>query len=79
MKRPCSDWRLTRQPELFGQKNVLAERAAALVGYLPLAERIEMFWLDGKNRADATWSEHREINMVMLATCLDPEEFLTVV
>lgn len=70
---------IAQHPELFGQKNVLAERAAALIGYLPLAERIEMFWLDGKNRADATWSEHREINMVMLATCLAPEEFLTAV
>jgi hypothetical protein len=47
-------------------------------GYLPLAGIIERFWLDNKNREDGNWQEHRDINMVMLATSLAPEGFLAV-
>ena len=49
-----------------------------LMQFLPLSELIERFWLDGKNREAASWTEHREINMVMLATSLAPDEFLKV-
>jgi hypothetical protein len=31
-----------------------------------------------KNRGGAGWSEHREINSVMLATSLAPQGFLTI-
>ena len=44
------------------------------MGYMPLRETIENFWIDGKNRQASTWIEHREINMVMLATSLVEEE-----
>jgi hypothetical protein len=48
----------------------------ALVQYLPLRDRIEAFWRDPGHRHAATWSEHRDINEVMLATCLEPDGFL---
>jgi hypothetical protein len=43
-----------------------------------LGETIEGFWVGWKNRDDAGWSEHREINSVMLATSLAPQGFLTI-
>lgn len=61
----------------FDQKSVSAKQAAALADYLPLAEKIDNFWLDSKNQTTGSWSEHREINMVMLATSLAPDGFLT--
>lgn len=50
----------------------------ALDRHLPLGEAIGRFWADGRNRQVAGWSEHREINTVMLATSLAPEGFLTI-
>jgi hypothetical protein len=46
--------------------------------YGPLAEEIEQYWLDEENQRAGTWTEYREINMVMLATSLAPEGFLTL-
>lgn len=43
---------------------------------LPLRSRIEGFWLDASNRAFANWSEHEDINAVMLATSLAPDGYL---
>jgi hypothetical protein len=65
-------------PALFGVNGALPERLAALSDYLPLGESIESFWLDDANQAAASWIEHREINMVMLATSLAPEGFIVV-
>ncbi len=66
------------QAELFGRKAALLRRIEAFAEYLPLAEAIEHFWLDDMNRAVGNWREHRQINMVMLATSLAPEGFLTI-
>lgn len=65
-------------PDIFGRECDLLQKTEALAGYLPLAGIIERFWLDNKNREDGNWQEHRDINMVMLATSLAPEGFLTV-
>jgi hypothetical protein len=46
--------------------------------YAPLREQIESFWLDRRNRAGQSWTDHREINMVMLATSLAPDGYLTL-
>ena len=46
--------------------------------YQPLAENIETFWLEPANRESGTWQEHRDINMVMLATSLAPDGFLSL-
>lgn len=64
-------------PDLFGQ-NSIHKGVEALLEYLPLAEEIEKFWMEGRNRENPTWIEHREINMVMLATSLAPRGFLTI-
>ena len=71
------EW-LAKNPGFFGRNSPLQQRVEALMEYLPLGETIERFWLDGANREAESWREHREINMVMLATSLAPEGFLTV-
>jgi hypothetical protein len=63
---------------VFGPKGSLHQKVVELRGYVPLAGKIEQFWLAEENRRAGTWKEHREINMVMLATSLDPEGFLVI-
>jgi hypothetical protein len=48
----------------------------ALTKYLPIAEEIESFWRNPEHQSASTWSEHRDINEVMLATSLVPDGFL---
>jgi hypothetical protein len=48
----------------------------SLIGYIPVADTIEKFWVDDRNRETDTWVDHREINMAMLATSLIPMGFL---
>jgi hypothetical protein len=43
-----------------------------------MRETIEQFWLDDRNRQAGTWTEHRGINLVMLATSLAPGGFLEI-
>lgn len=50
----------------------------ALMKYVPLAETIEAFWLEPENAKADTWMEHRDINLVMLATSLAPDGYLTL-
>ena len=69
---------IDRNPGLFGSKGSLHRMVAELSEYLPLAEEIEQFWLDEENRRAGTWTEHQEINMVMLATSLAPDGFLMI-
>ncbi len=67
---------VTANPGLFQQQSGLAARIESLQPYVSLGEKIRTFWLAPENRTDATWSEHRDINAVMLATALIPEGFL---
>ena len=46
--------------------------------YGSFREQIESFWLDRRNRAVQSWTDHREINMVMLATSLAPDGYFTL-
>jgi hypothetical protein len=69
---------IEENPDLFSQKGSLQQRVEELMEYVPLKERIEQFWIDDKNRQASTWIEHREINMVMLATSLAPSRFLMI-
>ena len=64
--------------DVFGRNGSLERRADALLGYVPLGQRIDQFWMDVRNREAPTWIEHREINMVMLAVSLAPGEFLSM-
>jgi len=49
-----------------------------VIRYLPLADRVLATWLDPRARAHAPWTSHEDINDVMLATALAPDEFLRV-
>ena len=44
--------------------------------FLSMSEKIEAFWLNRANWEVDTWVEHRDINMVMLATSLIPRGYL---
>ena len=65
-------------PGPFGDPRRLGPAVTALMRYQPLAENIETFWLESTNRESETWQEHRDINMVMLATSLAPDGFLSL-
>ncbi len=65
-------------PDPFGDLRRLGPAIAVLMLYRPLAENIETFWLQSANRESDTWQEHRDINMVMLATSLAPDGFLSL-
>lgn len=69
---------IEENPGLFRRESSLMRRVDVLMGYVPLGEAIRQFWMDGKNRETATWTEHREINMVMLVTSIAPGEFLMI-
>ena len=69
---------IEENPEVFSRESRLNRLAEDLRKYLPLRKTIEQFWMDDKNRQSGTWIEHREINMVMLATSLAPDQFLLI-
>jgi hypothetical protein len=56
----------------------LRTRIERLSAFGSLREQIESFWLDRRNRAVQSWTDHREINMVMLATSLAPDGYFTL-
>jgi len=66
---------IEENPSLFQQKNHLQRQVEDLMEFMPLRETIEQFWMAGKNREVSTWTLHREINMVMLATAWLPAYF----
>jgi hypothetical protein len=44
--------------------------------YAPMRDEIESFWLAPDHRAAASWTEHQDIDDVLLATSLVPDAFL---
>ncbi|MBE0597282.1 MAG: hypothetical protein IH614_08435 [Desulfuromonadales bacterium] len=56
----------------------LRKRTESLRRYEKFREPIENFWSEGENQKSERWLEHREINMVMLATSLESEGFLAI-
>ena len=54
------------------------EQIKALAPYVALGPEIESFWRHPEHREARTWSEHRDINEVMLATSLVPNGFLSI-
>jgi len=73
---PLLGW-IEPEPGIFGPQD-LHRKVKALSAYEPLGRTIEEFWLDERSQRAGTWREHREINMVMLATSLSPEGFLKI-
>jgi hypothetical protein len=54
------------------------ERLQQFMQYAPVAVAIESFWQASAHISARTWSEHRDINEVMLATSLAPDGFLSL-
>jgi hypothetical protein len=66
-----------QKPAFFHKKHPVHVWIETLMRHVPMAEMIEKFWLESTNRKASTWIEHRDINMVMLATSLAPNGYLT--
>lgn len=54
----------------------LETRVESLLNFLPVAEKIEAFWLEQAHQEIDSWVAHRDINQVMLATSLAPQGYL---
>jgi len=59
-------------------KQRLHARTESLMRYTPLSDVIEKYWLHATNRQAESWIAHRDINMVMLATSLAPDGYLSL-
>jgi hypothetical protein len=68
---------LPRISRLVERNQVLATVSEPLQHYQSLADNIDAYWSDPVHRLSKTWIDHRDINMVMLATSLAPEGFLS--
>jgi hypothetical protein len=64
--------------KLTSQDRELANLTRSLLEYQPLSEPIERLWCNPVHQNSRVWMEHRDINMVMLATSLAPQEYLTL-
>jgi hypothetical protein len=62
----------------FNMKHRLHSRIESLMQYAPLSDVIETYWLEPTNRQSSEWMAHRDINMVMLATSLAPDGYLSL-
>jgi hypothetical protein len=69
---------LVKDQATWRQRPSLRKHVDALMGYMPLNERIVDFWLRPENQKTDIWMKHRDINMVMLATSLCPDGYLGV-
>jgi hypothetical protein len=61
---------IEENPDPFIKKQHLLRLIETLMRYAALIEVIENFWLEPKNREASSWTEHLDINMVMLAASL---------
>ncbi|MEJ2241941.1 MAG: hypothetical protein P8Y18_07345 [Candidatus Bathyarchaeota archaeon] len=66
---------ISEKPDLFNDKHLLS-LINSLQDYVPLTQEIEEFWIDPSIRQTNSWTEHIDINMVMLATTLIPDGYL---
>jgi len=69
---------LEQYPDVFSQYRSGRSNLGRLLKYVSLSEAINSFWLEPANRESASWKAHRNINMVMLATSLDPEGYISL-
>jgi len=70
--------RLIKQtPHNFYWKYPLHSRIASLMQYTQLSDSIETYWREPSRRQSLEWMMHRDINMVMLATSLAPDGYLS--
>ncbi|MHC4454636.1 MAG: hypothetical protein ACYSWS_08050 [Planctomycetota bacterium] len=66
------------KPDVFRNRHLLHTHIEDLMRYTSLIETIENFWLERTSREANSWMDHCDINMVMLATSLSPDGFLTL-
>ncbi len=69
---------IKQTPRDFNGKHRLQSQSESLMQYMPLSDGIETYWLDPSNRQASGWTAHRDINMVMLATSLAPDGYLSL-
>jgi len=75
---------IERLPELikksprFSANPRLHSQMKDLMRYTSFGNKIEAYWLNETNRQAETWTTHRDINMVMLATSLAPDGYISV-
>jgi len=70
---------LVKQTSLDSRmKRLLQSRTENLLQYASLSNIIEAYWLEPANRRTSEWMAHRDINMVMLATSLAPDVYLSL-
>ena len=67
---------VTNDPGPFRTSRHIHPGLDAMMHHTRLIAAIEGFWLEPANRESGSWNEHRDINMVMLATSLAPDGFL---
>jgi hypothetical protein len=67
---------VSRIAEIASQDRELVDLTGELLAYYPLTEQIETLWSKPVYQKSRTWTEHRDINMVMLATSLAPDAYL---
>ena len=64
------------RPQYFSSRETLLSRLAELWKHFTLAGEIEQFWLSPLHQESKTWTDHLDINSVMLATSLAPDGYL---
>ncbi len=69
---------IEQKPSIFDKKHLLHVWIESMMRHAPIGEMIEKFWLKSTNRKAGTWIGHRDTNMVMLATSLAPDGYLTL-
>jgi len=67
---------IEQKPDVFDKNHPIYSQIKHIRRFAYLGEAIEKFWLDPQNRIAKTWTEHRDINSVMLATSLAPDGYL---
>lgn len=66
---------IEEKPDIY-EDQPFRSQIHGLERFTPLIEKVERFWLDPQNRNARTWTEHLDINRVMLATSLYPDGYL---
>ncbi|MDD5169845.1 MAG: hypothetical protein PHN75_13565, partial [Syntrophales bacterium] len=67
---------IEENPAIFKGAGSLISDLGKLAQYDRLAETIETFWFAPAGRKAQSWTEHNDINTVMLATSLEPDGYL---
>lgn len=67
---------IVEQPDLLPDFEQVRLYMDQLGNYIPLSEFLNSFWLEPAHHEVQTWTEHYDINSVMLATSLAPDTFL---